>query len=124
MNRSPLPPRDAGEVCWNSERWPYNQQGILLQLAEVLIKNHEPARAKQVLEQLKTTPDYGTWPLQTMVEDRLANAEAYADQWDAGGEEPPFLVKSGHSCTVCHANQATPVPVAEPEEAVEPASDP
>lgn len=112
VTRDPLPARDAGEVCWNDpQRYPFNQQGILLQLAELLIKNGEPARAQQVLAQLETTPDYARWPLRSMAEDRVANAAAYAAAWDAG-EEPPFLLTSGHSCTVCHAAQATPTPAA------------
>lgn len=114
-DRSPRPPRDAGEVCWNDpERFPFNQQGIVLQLGELLLKNGELERAKQVYGQLAHTDGFEDWPLKDWAQDRLDHLDAYAARWDTE-TPPPYLLTSGHSCTVCHAVQATPTVAPPPD---------
>ena len=109
-DRSPRPPRDAGEVCWNDpERYPFNQQGIVLQLGELLLKAGETERARQVYSQLAETEGFEDWPLKHLAQDRLDHLDAYAARWNTD-TPPPYLLTSGHSCTVCHARQATPTP--------------
>ena len=122
IGRDPLPPREDGETCWNQDRlYPYNQQGILFQTAELAMKGGDTALAKRLYEVTQSTPDYGTWPRRHLVESRLADLDGVAAAWeqrraDPDAEEPPFLLTSGHSCSVCHAStEFVPTPPAPTE---------
>jgi hypothetical protein len=129
VGRDPKPPRAESETCWNKDRlYPYNQQGILFQTGELAMKAGDTALAKRLYEVTQSTPDYATWPRRHLLEDRLANLDAAAAAWDAKradpeAPDPPFLLTSGHSCSVCHAVTEFSPPVVEalPEpEAVDP----
>lgn len=116
VDRNPLPDRDDAETCWNKERfYPYNQQGIFLQLGDILMKDEQPEVARTVYESIRDTPDYDTWPLAEMLDDRLENHDRYTADWvafnsGASKEQPPLLATSGRSCTVCHVGRAPSAP--------------
>ncbi len=122
VGRDPKPPREEAETCWNKDRlYPYNQQGILFQTGELAMKGGDTALAKQLYEVVQSTPDYETWPRKHLVESRLADLDSLAAGWekrraDPAAEEPPYLLTSGHSCSVCHASvEYTPAPEPEPD---------
>lgn len=89
--------------CENHPRWPHNQEGYLTFWADYELKAGEREKAAEILEMVKTVPEYADWALRAEVDDRLANLALYAELYanDDPGDDPPTIIQS-HGCGSCH----------------------
>jgi len=94
-------------VCWNSWIAPHNFEGFFLNMGDMLVKQGDPALAKRVYAQAKLAKTYGEWPYQSVLEERIAHAEANMPLFQA---PPPrsdttsarMMGDSAFSCMACH----------------------
>lgn len=94
-------------ACWDSWHAPHNLSGFFLHMGDMLVKKGDVAKARVVYENAKLPKSYGTWKLRDVVDDRIANAERYVEDFrkadPKGNEKRPFW-NSTFACTGCHAD--------------------
>lgn len=92
-------------VCWNSWIAPHNFEGFFLAMGDMLVKDGQPALARQVYATAMLSQSYASWPCRSLLEARMAQAESRAHQFQAADptHHPEILFNSAHSCTACHA---------------------
>lgn len=74
-------------------------------MGDMLVKNGQPALARQVYATAMLSQSYASWPYRSLFEARMAQAESRAHQFQAADppQHPEILFNSAHSCTACHA---------------------
>lgn len=93
--------------CRNDPRWPHNQEGFLLMVADYELRAGNRDQALTQLRNIQQAPGYSTWRFQEEVEHRLANLDDYVERWsnDDPGDDPEApLVRSKVQCQMCHMN--------------------
>jgi hypothetical protein len=91
-------------VCWNSWIAPYNLEGFLMNLGDMLVKDGQVATAVQVYEAARFGTNYDTWPYREQLERRIVEAAENVERFN---QEPPdpehtIMFKSTYSCMGCH----------------------
>jgi hypothetical protein len=94
-------------VCWNSWIAPHNFEGFFLNMGDMLVKEGDPATARNVYAQAKVSKTYASWPYRDVLERRMADAEANVPLFQ---KPPPKTVKastrimldSKFACMACH----------------------
>lgn len=95
-------------ACWDSWAAPHNLSGFFLHMGDMLVKKGDVAKAKVIYENAKLPKSYATWKLRDVLEDRIAKAEGYVDDFRktdpnaAGSGKKPFWAAT-FACTGCHA---------------------
>jgi hypothetical protein len=91
-------------VCWNSWIAPHNFEGFFLNMGDMLVKDGQPAVAKQIYAIAKLSKVYESWPDRPLLERRLAEADQRAQQFRTADltRHPEILFNSARSCTACH----------------------
>ncbi len=97
-------PRGRLRACWNSWIAPFNVQGFLLNLGDMLVKDGQVATGVTVYEGARQVDGYDRWPYRAVLERRIVDAAENATLFD---RQPPVpgrttMFSSPHSCTGCH----------------------
>ncbi|MFT3695893.1 MAG: hypothetical protein QM831_22345 [Kofleriaceae bacterium] len=92
--------RDA-RACLNSEIAPYNMEGFMLNLGDMLAKNGQVELATQAYAATRRVSDYGTWPYREILETRLNDVPAVARQFNADRDKT-MMFRSAFACAGCH----------------------
>jgi len=92
-------------VCWNTPHTPHGVEGFFLYMGDALVRRGDPATARMIYANARKSPDYAGWPFQGQLDDRIANAEAWAARLtDADPSNDPTLISpSATACASCHA---------------------
>lgn len=91
----------------NLTRWPHNQEGFLLLLADFEWRAKDPSRARQVLASIERRSSYAAWPYRMEAADLSARiaadpTAARAERIASGEVADPVSWMGDHSCQVCH----------------------
>lgn len=96
-------------ACWDSWIVPHNVEGFYLNLGDMLVKNGEWEKAKQVYTLAKKAPNYETWPFKSVLEKRIISAEENVEKFRLPiGDDTEYhvddvmLINSSISCVACH----------------------
>lgn len=97
--------REKGDPsCNNRPRWPHNVEGFVLFAAEYEAKGGDLARAAELITELKSRPDFPTWPYQSdarEVEELIAAARNPAASGVAS-HAAVFAPGKRSTCQSCH----------------------
>jgi hypothetical protein len=97
-------------ICANASKAPFNVEGFLLHMGDLLVKDGRPDVARQLYELARSSVSFRSWPyadvLQKRITDSDARAQAYAAQQK---DEPVGMASSSMACSGCHARKAPPV---------------
>jgi len=91
-------------VCWNSWIAPFNLEGFILNLGDMLVKDGQVATGVEVYEAARLADNYDRWPYRAMLEQRIVDAAENATRFNA---EPPvaghaIMFDSPYNCMGCH----------------------
>jgi hypothetical protein len=91
-------------VCWNSWIAPFNLEGFLLNLGDMLVKDGQVATGVQVYQSAREADGYERWPYRGMLEQRIMDAAENATRFDqpSAGEGHTIMFQSSYSCMGCH----------------------
>jgi hypothetical protein len=89
---------------WNSWIAPHNLEGFFLNMGDMLVKAVDWQTAQKVYANAKLPKAYATWKFQSVLEDRINQAEANVAQFNAQSGESParITIESEFACTACH----------------------
>jgi hypothetical protein len=102
------PDNKKKRVCWNSWIAPHNLEGFFLNFGDMLVKAGEIKTARDIYSAAKLSPTYKEWPFQSVLEERIKNAEQNEKEFNKPLE---LVIKSGNnqifinssvSCVACH----------------------
>lgn len=91
-------------VCWNSAIAPHNFEGFFLNMGDTLVKHGQPDTAQKIYATAKLSKDYGVWAYKSVLEERIAQAEARAQGFKTLplAQQPEILFNSKYACMACH----------------------
>jgi hypothetical protein len=74
-------------------------------MGDMLVKNGEVEPARKVYAIAKLSKGYESWSYKSLLEERIAQAEERARQFQALDPQhhPEIMFQSAYSCTACHA---------------------
>lgn len=102
-------PSDNYKFCWNTDKAPYSFEGRYLFMGDALVKNGQPDIAKKVYAFSKVSPSYNNWYFKNILEERILNADKYAQMYLSSEkeirEQVPFAKNSSFSCVLCHVDK-------------------
>jgi hypothetical protein len=100
-------PTPAGGVCGNSSYVPHNLEGLFLNLGDALVKAGKPAIAKIAYQNARSRPSFESWPYRSLLEQRIANADANAASYQDSDASNDFKmpIEDGYFCVGCHATK-------------------
>lgn len=94
-------------VCWNSWIVPHNFEGFFLNMGDMIVKQGDPATAKQVYAQAKLSKTYDTWKYREFLERRIVAADANVHrfrkppEWP-GNPDTQMMINTRFACMACH----------------------
>jgi hypothetical protein len=97
----------AKRVCWNSWIAPHNFEGFFLNMGDMLVKSGDWQLGQRAYASAKLTPDYASWKYREVLEERIRDAEANVQVFNAP-ENPKdrkagrMMANSEFACTGCH----------------------
>jgi hypothetical protein len=94
-------------VCWNSWIAPHNFEGFFLNMGDMLVKQGDPATARNVYAQAKVGKTYASWPYRDVLERRISDAEANVPLFQKPAPKSEkantrIMGESAFSCMACH----------------------
>jgi hypothetical protein len=91
-------------VCWNSWIAPFNLEGFLLNLGDMLVKNGQVATGVQVYQAAQQADGYERWPFRGVLEQRIVDAAENATRFNqpSAGAGHTIMFQSSYSCMGCH----------------------
>lgn len=95
-------------VCWNSWIAPHNLEGFFLNFGDMLVKEGNIKEAREIYSAARLSPDYNNWPFQSVLEDRIRNAEINEVTFNKPLEliitthQNQIFINSAFSCVGCH----------------------
>jgi hypothetical protein len=92
-------------VCQNDGKVPHVWEGSFIAFGDILLKAGEgTAKALGMYETAKNAPNFGEWPYQRELQDRIDNVEQNAERWADKDplNDPPIWLLAGHVCSGCH----------------------
>jgi hypothetical protein len=94
-----------GRVCWNTEHTPHGVEGFFLYMGDALVKRGDAATARQIYGNARVSPSYASWPFRAQLDDRIANADAWAALLSDGDptHDPTLISAATDACASCHA---------------------
>ena len=85
----------------------FGAAGQYFSSAEVYARVGDTEKAREQLELAKASPNYDRWPLRDVVEDALADIDAFTAPFEARGEDEYvtdlLITGTDAACMVCHA---------------------
>ena len=91
-------------ACPNHPRAAHNVEGAAVVMGDAFVKAQDLEAARDIYEQAKLSPDYGTWNYQQLLEERIATIEtraaAYATPLPL--DDPQAAWQSTIQCSICH----------------------
>ncbi|MEZ4432270.1 MAG: hypothetical protein R3F65_07640 [bacterium] len=136
---------DEADFCGvNTWKAPYAAPGLAYHFAEANARMGRRGEARRWLDEARAAPDYATWPYRAMVDDTLADFDAFVDEFvglgEAGDAFDRMYANQSFGCVFCHASdppaamvrttrlgpppEPEPAPEPEPEPAPEPEPEP
>jgi tetratricopeptide (TPR) repeat protein len=88
-------------VCWNSWIAPHNFEGFFLNMGDMLVKSGEWQTAQKIYANARLSKTYQTWKFQSVLDDRIAGAQANVQSFNAA-EGTPIMFNSAFACMACH----------------------
>ena len=103
-----VPEEACGDLCdWEFLRASFGAAGQYFSSAEVYARVGDTEKAREQLELAKASPNYDRWPLRDVVEDALADIDAFTAPFEARGEDEYvtdlLITGTDAACMVCHA---------------------
>ncbi len=91
-------------VCWNSWIAPHNFEGFFLNMGDMLVKSGDWQTAQKIYANAKLSPEYETWKYQSVLEDRIKQAQSNVPLFNATKENPKagIMLNSEFACMACH----------------------
>lgn len=91
-------------VCWNSWIAPHNFEGFFLNMGDMLVKSGDWQTAQKIYANAKLSHEYASWKYQTVLEDRIKQAQDNVALFNAKKESPTarIMINSEFSCMACH----------------------
>jgi len=91
-------------ACWNSWIAPHNFEGFFLNMGDMLVKNGDPATAKEIYAQARLAKAYPSWPYRGVLERRIADANANVARFQTPGSDPEhqIMANTSFACMGCH----------------------
>jgi len=91
-------------VCWNSWIAPHNFEGFFLNMGDMLVKAGNWRTAQKIYANAKLSHEYGTWKYQSVLEDRIRQAQGNVAVFNEKKETPKagIMVNSEFACMACH----------------------
>jgi predicted negative regulator of RcsB-dependent stress response len=91
-------------ACWNSWIAPHNFEGFFLNMGDMLVKSGDWQTAQKIYANAKLANEYPTWPYQTVLDERIAQAEANVALFNAPPDtaDVRMMINSEFACMACH----------------------
>jgi hypothetical protein len=91
-------------ACWNSWIAPHNFEGFFLNMGDMLVKSGDWQTAQKIYANAKLSKAYASWKYQTVLEDRIQQAQANVALFNVPNETPKarMMINSAFACTACH----------------------
>lgn len=92
-------------ACGNSELAPYNYQGFLLSLGDLLARDRQLELARSAYQRAQQAPGSDQWPYRHLLDERLVYLDRAIEDQGSGIEmgDLPVLATSEYACAACHA---------------------
>jgi hypothetical protein len=91
-------------ACWNSWIAPHNFEGFFVNMGDMLVKSGDWQTAQKIYANGKLSKTYSTWKYQSVLEDRINQAQANVARFNApnGAPDARIMIDSEFACTGCH----------------------
>ncbi len=91
-------------VCWNSWIAPHNFEGFFLNMGDMLVKSGDWQTAQKIYANAKLSHEYASWKYQSILEDRINQAQNNVALFKAKNETPKarIMINSEFACMACH----------------------
>jgi hypothetical protein len=93
-------------ACGNSAKAPFNIQGFLLNMGDMLVRHGDIHRAGHTYRTLRATKDFPLWPYNNVVTDRVEqmkfNAERFRETLPFENPDVGMMFTSKYACMACH----------------------
>ncbi len=91
-------------VCWNSWIAPHNFEGFFLNMGDMLVKSGDWRTAQKIYANAKLSHEYATWKYQSVLEDRIRQAQSNVAVFNEKKETPKagIMLNSEFACMACH----------------------
>jgi hypothetical protein len=91
-------------ACWNSWIAPHNLEGFFLNMGDMLVKSGDWQTAQKIYANATALKTYATWKYQSVLADRINQAQANVALLNAEGATPTarMMINSEFSCMACH----------------------
>jgi hypothetical protein len=96
--------RGRQRACWNSWIAPFNIEGFLMNLGDMMVKSGDWQAGVAIYGNARLTESYARWPFRAMLETRIQNAEANVAAFNSDPPVPgnTIMFSSPYSCMGCH----------------------
>lgn len=102
----------ADTLVWcdqNTEHAPFARPGLTYHWAEAHARVGNREEALQYLNESKNSESYESWAYKFIVEDALADFDAYMNKWESAGDYKAvtfdIYANSNYGCVFCHGRQ-------------------
>ena len=91
-------------ACWNSWIAPHNFEGFFVNMGDMLVKSGDWQTAQKIYANARLSKTYSTWKYQSVLEDRINQAQANVARFNApnGAPDARIMINSEFACTGCH----------------------
>jgi hypothetical protein len=91
-------------ACWNSWIAPHNFEGFFLNMGDMLVKAGDWQTAQKIYANAKLSKSYAAWKFQSILDDRIDQAQANVALFNAQSGESPtrIMIESEFACMACH----------------------
>lgn len=107
---------DEADFCGvNTWKAPYAAPGLAYHFAEANARMGRRDEARRWLDDARAVPGYDTWPYRDMVDDTVADFDAFVDEFvalgDRGDAFDRMYANQSFGCVFCHASDPPPAMV-------------
>src|SRR2546421_1544517 len=90
--------------CWDSWIAPHNFEGFFLNMGDMLVKSGDWQTAQKIYTNAKLSHEYASWKYQSILEDRINQAQTNVALFNAKNETPKarIMINSEFACMACH----------------------
>lgn len=91
-------------ACWNSWIAPHNFEGFFLNMGDMLVKAGDWQTAQKIYANAKLSKTYANWKFQSVLDERVVNAQANVDAFNATAapSAAQVMINSPFACMACH----------------------
>ena len=91
-------------ACWNSWIAPYNFEGFMMNMGDMLVKSGDWQTAIIVYQNAKLEKNFMSWPYHQLLEKRIVNARDNVANFQKKIIDPDksIMFNSGYGCAACH----------------------